>query len=408
MFASAGFAAAVVIASTGVSSGPAAAATGVDAKTITIGLITSLTGAAAAEYGGIIPAAEARIDLQNAEGGVNGRKIRLITEDDQSSPTQANTTAELLISKGVFGIIDESALAFGGAKTMQVAGLPVIGGGYDGPEWGQQPYTNMFSTSGPVDPHFPANTGAALFMKSLGVTSVASFGYASSPSSTAAATGFYLSAKVVGLTQGYLNTTIPFGGVSVGPIALQMKADNVNGVYMPLDDNTNFAILAAAKQSGVAVKVAISATGYGQALLDDPAAVAAAQGDYFPPAGAPVELKTPATKAFQAALAKYAHFTGIPSFDYYEGWTGADLMIKGLELAGKNPTQKSFITNLHKVTNYNAGGLEPSANLTLKAFGTAPQTLCSWYTKLVGKKFIPVPANGKKVCGTLIPNSNQA
>jgi branched-chain amino acid transport system substrate-binding protein len=407
MFAAAGFAAALIT-SAGVSAGPASATPGFGAKTITLGLITSLTGAASAEYGGVIPAAEARVDLQNAEGGVDGRKIRLITEDDQSSPSQANTAAELLISKGVFGIIDESALVFGAAQTMQKAGIPVVGGGYDGPEWGMQPYTNMFSTSGPVDPHEPANTGTALFMKKLGVTSVAAFGYASSPSSTAAATGFYLSAKVVGLTQGYLNTTIPFGSVNVTPIALQMKADNINGVYLPLDDNTNFAILTAAKQAGVNIKVAISATGYGQALLDDPTAVADAQGDYFPPPGVPVELKTPATKAFQAALAKYAHFKGIPSFDYYEGWTGADLMIKGIELAGKHPTQQSFITNLHKVSNYNAGGLEGSANLTLKAFGTAPQTLCGWETKLVGKKFVPVPANGTKVCGTLIPNSNQS
>ena len=32
-------------------------------------------------------------------------------------------------------------------------------------------------------------------------------------------------------------------------------------------------------------------------------------------------------------------------------------MIKGLELAGKNPTRQAFISNLRKVGNYTAGGL---------------------------------------------------
>jgi hypothetical protein len=72
---------------------------------------------------------------------------------------------------------------------------------------------------------------------------------------------------------------------------------------------------------------------------DSPSAVAAARGTYFLVVGGrPVELHTPAADAFAAALANYAHFTGVPGYGYYTGWESADLMIAGLLEAGQNPT----------------------------------------------------------------------
>jgi branched-chain amino acid transport system substrate-binding protein len=320
---------------------------------------------------------------------------------------QNQTAANALISKGVFGVIQESPVAFGGAKVLQQAGLPVTGGGYDGPEWGLQPYTNMFSITGPVDPHAPQYTGIPNFVKARGGKIVGAFGYSISPSSTASATGFIQASASVGLTKGYLNTSLPFGSVAVGPLALGLKSNNVDSIWMPLDANTNFAILTAAKQAGVLFKAAISATGYGQTLLDNAPILADANGTYFLTPGVPVELNTAGTKAFQAGLAKYAHFSGIPAFDSYEGWGGTDLMIKGLQLAGKNPTQAAFIKNLRKVTNYTGNGLFSPANLTTKAFGKAVPEICSYLVQLRGTKFVPTPSSGKPTCGRLVPNSNQ-
>jgi ABC-type branched-subunit amino acid transport system substrate-binding protein len=208
------------------------------------------------------------------------------------------------------------------------------------------------------------------------------------------------------LKEGYLNTSLPFGTVDVSAIALSLKNSGSDGLYMPLDENTNFAIINAAEQAGVTLKVVESATGYGQALLDDPTALTTAQGVYFPPVGQPVEANTAATQNFTGALAKYAHYTGIPDFGWYSGWLGADLMIYGLEGAGVNPTRTSFMSYLHSVASYTAGGLVVPANLTLAAFGTAAPQSCGYLTKLQGKVFVPVN-NGQPVCGTLIPNSNQ-
>ena len=387
--------------------GLTASAPGISTTTIKIGLITSLTGAASSEYLDLPKAAQARADAANANGGVGGRKLQLVTCDDTSAPTGNAECAQKLVAEGVFGIIAESPFVFGGYKYMQQQGIPVTGGAYDGPEWGTQPNTNMFSTTGPSDPHQPQYTQPATLMKQTGVTTVAAFGYGESPSSSAAAKGFAFSAKYVGLTVGYLNSSLPFGTVDTAPLALTMKQNGINGVSMEMDENTNFAILTAAKQAGVDMKVAISATGYGQSLLNDPSAVRDGQGTYFPPVAAPVELKSQATQTMQAAFAKYAGFTGVPDFDWYEGWLGTDLMIEGLQVAGTNPTRSAFITNLRQVTNYTGGGLLPApVSYSLSSFGQAPQTLCGWYTILQASQFMVING-GKPVCGTLIPNSNQ-
>jgi hypothetical protein len=53
----------------------------------------------------------------------------------------------------------------------------------------------------------------------------------------------------------------------------------------------------------------------------------------------------------QTALEKYEHFgpAEFPSFSQYESWLGADLMIKGLEATGKNPTPSGGIYALRSV-----------------------------------------------------------
>ncbi len=73
--------------SAGAASGLTASAPGVTPTTITVGLITEESGSGASGAFGIPESFKARIDLQNAEGGVDGRKIKVITEDDQSQPS---------------------------------------------------------------------------------------------------------------------------------------------------------------------------------------------------------------------------------------------------------------------------------------------------------------------------------
>ena len=119
-----------------------------------------------------------------------------------------------------------------------------------------------------------------------------------------------------------------------------------------------------------------SAPGYGQALLDDPTARHHRPGGLLPARRSARRGQHPGTQNFTGALSTYAHYTGIPDFGWYSGWLGADLMIYGARGAGVNPTRTSFMSYLHSVASYTAGGLVVPANLTLAAFGTAdPQAV---------------------------------
>ncbi len=66
---------------------------------IKIGVTQPLTGAFAASGNYVTQGAKIAEDLINASGGVLGRKIQLIVEDNKSNPTEAVATAEKLIGK---------------------------------------------------------------------------------------------------------------------------------------------------------------------------------------------------------------------------------------------------------------------------------------------------------------------
>src|SRR5215216_6818962 len=67
--------------------------------TIKIGVTQPLTGAFAASGNYVAQGAKIAEEAINAQGGVLGRKIQLVIEDNKSNPTEAVATAEKLIGK---------------------------------------------------------------------------------------------------------------------------------------------------------------------------------------------------------------------------------------------------------------------------------------------------------------------
>ena len=73
------------------------AATASAQDTIKIGVTEPLTGAFAASGNYVTQGAKIAEDQINAAGGVLGKKIQLVIEDNKSNPTEAVSTAEKLI-----------------------------------------------------------------------------------------------------------------------------------------------------------------------------------------------------------------------------------------------------------------------------------------------------------------------
>ena len=179
----------------------------------------------------------------------------------------------------------------------------------DGPEWGTQPFTNMFASDhGSTDPKSPVNTLVGGFLKSHGGTVIGTYGYGISPSSAGAARGAADAFKAAGGKIGVLDTSIPFGGANFTSTALIAKQNGVDAMTPSMDNNSNFALATALKQAGVKLKAALFATGYQPDVINSPV-WSTLQGDYFLSAFRPWSLPNAGTQQMQAAMEKYAHFS---------------------------------------------------------------------------------------------------
>jgi branched-chain amino acid transport system substrate-binding protein len=382
--------------------------TGVTPREITVGFVYSHGGLAGSTFEHAADGFNARVKAQNAAGGVNGRKIVVETVDDSGTTNNLAAVQDLVQSKHVFLVVNNSPFAFLGYRYLLEQKVPMVGGGYDGNEYGQPGNEKLISILGNIAPVYGAqyHGGLVSLMKKAGAKKVGVVSYGASASSTAAAQKLQQYAVPdAGLEAAYTNTSVDFGTTDVGPLVLGMKNAGVDATYLPLVLSTNLAIVQNAAQNNLKFKLAVLATGYGQALLDQPVSKTIGPEVLFAQRWAPVELKNAATKKFVSNLTKYTSFRGVPDFGVYTGYLTADLMIKGLEAAGKNVTRDEFITATKGLGTWDDAGLacQPT-DVSAAGFGTQPKTDCNWYLQIKNGKFVPYP-NNKPIRGTLIEES---
>ena len=385
--------------------------TGVSAKEIKLGYIFSETGIAGSTFKNAGKAFQARINRANAEGGVSGRKIVTEIIDDGGSVNNLQAAQDLVQNREVFAVVNNSSFAFLGYRFLLENGVPMVGGGYDGNEYGQPGNEDLISILGNTAPVYGVQyTGLPKVMKKLGAEKIAAVAYGISASSTAAAENLQeFAVPAVGLEAVYTNTTVEFGTTDVGPLVLGMKNAGADGVYLPMVASSNFAVLATAAQNGLAFKAAVLATGYGQDLLDQPIAAQLGPEVVLAQGWAPVELQTKATKQFRADLKKYADYDGVPDFGQYTGYLTADLALKGLAAAGENPTRQGFIDATKGLGTWDAAGMScQPVDVSRENFGKPPAQSCGWYLQVKDGEFVTYPANGKPTTGKIIQETTTA
>ncbi len=395
------------IAFTAVAAGAQSSSTeGVTKNSVKLGFIGSETGVASPNFQDTGKACQARVDAQNAKGGVNGRKIDLQAVDDASSGANLTAAQDLVKNRHVFAVVNNSSFAFLSYRFLLDQGVPLIGGGFDGNYYSQKGNENIIDAGGNGSPPpegiiFTNGTDVA---KTLGATKIGSVGYGVSPSSSGVAkdTQKY-AAKASGLKPVYLNTSVDFGTTDVGPIVLGLKNAGADAVYLPLDGNTNLAIAQGLQQNGVHMKAVLMASGYGQAMLDSPITKTLDSVDVVSQIYKPAELKNDsAVKQFRSDLKKYAGITGVPDYGAYTGYIACDLAITGLEQAGKNPTSQGFIDGLHQLGTYKAADLTcQPLDISLENFGKTPTKSCQYFVTFKNGKFV-VMNKGKPIFGKLV------
>ncbi|MBY8860986.1 ABC transporter substrate-binding protein [Nocardia sp. CA2R105] len=373
-----------------------------------IGVLTSLSGSSVAHWAQTESGVKARLAAYKDSGGTcASRRFDVVMADDQSTPQGALTATQRLVQQEkAFAVLPASSFFFGAGQYAgtQARTTPFLGGAFDaGAQWSNPKFENLFPAMSNDDWDSAATT-LGDYWKKLGGTKVAVVGY-NVPSSSKAAEGAAVSAEHAGLARGYVNERLQLGTTDVGATVLGIKDSGADVLYAPINPDTAFALVTGLHQAGVQLKSVLLATGYGSELLDSPPSIEPAQGVGFMTSYAPVELNTDATKAWSAALQKYAGApNGIPSFSQAVGWLSADLLLHGLEKAGCTATQKQFISALRPDKTWTAGGLftQPTDFEHPNAYSVGGPGDCTFITILRGNTFVPDP-NGSPVCGKQIP-----
>ena len=163
-------------------------------------------------------------------------------------------------------MINNSSFAFLSYRYLKDAGVPMIGGGFDGTYYGEKGNEGILSALGNSAPF----TGLAYdnltkLMKQAGAKKVAAVAYGASSSSVASAqTLMDYAAPAAGLDPVYFNTTVEFGTSDVGPLVLGIKNAGADAAYMPMVAESNLALVQGLEQNGVEMKFNALMTGYGQ------------------------------------------------------------------------------------------------------------------------------------------------
>jgi branched-chain amino acid transport system substrate-binding protein len=330
----------------------------------------------------------------------------MVTADDGSSPTQVLTAVQSLVARNVFAIAAATVFMDGAYRYTLTQGIPVAGS-LTASAYGDSKNTNLFLGAGSYNSHYPGYTLQGDFFKAQGATVVGCVGAHNHPGAVGGAKGCQISVQHAGL-KAVLNLDSTLGSPDVQPIALALKNAGVDAIETIQVSNFNIALITALRQLGVQLKTGLIVAAYDQSLLENPAVAGVGENVGFTSQWAPSQLNTPATKELMDALNKYANYSKTtPTEGQMYGWMAADLAIKGISVAGVNPTWASFITNLRQVHDYTVSGLTPPADLSKwNYYDSTGSGNCLYVSNIKGGQFVPVATT--PFCGTEIPGTNTA
>jgi branched-chain amino acid transport system substrate-binding protein len=166
--------------------------------TINVGIICACTGPLGANYAVGPPAYEAWAKSVNAAGGINGRKVNVISKDDQGNIGVSLAEAKSLISQHVVALVDDTNDDTAWGSLAQSAHVPVIGGG----AVSALPLTNadFFSAETTEDVFALAQVESA---KKVGATKIGDLYCAEAPACSQIVPILQNTAKALGLTVAY-------------------------------------------------------------------------------------------------------------------------------------------------------------------------------------------------------------
>ncbi|HTZ10390.1 MAG TPA: ABC transporter substrate-binding protein [Acidimicrobiales bacterium] len=367
---------------------------GVTSNSITVGSIANITGPLSSDFAPIVNGVQAYFSMINAEGGVDGRKLKLgYQEDDQGSGTTDLAVAQKLVEQDhVFAVVGVGTPFFGGAKYLASQGVPTFGYAVS-TDWEGHP--SLFADFGSVLCFQCGAPGDAWTAEQLGATSIGVVAYGV-PQSAAACNAAVTGMRGFGLNVTFTDTAFTFGADPTADV-LKMKAANVNVLFTCLDVTGNVAFARSLIQNGMSPKQ-VWFNGYDRNTLKQYGSLM--NGVYLGLQHVPFESALsgdyPGLDTYIREMSKYQ-----PNFTYNEtaldGWIAADQFVTGLKAVGKGKlTQASLVKAINQETAYNGAGLTTPVNWkTAHTLATPP--FCQSSVEVENGSFVPAFVNDGQV-----------
>lgn len=330
---------------------------GVKPDSIILGNVSGLTGVLPDSFEPGPRAVQALFSAINDHGGICGRELKLIVEDDGQDASK-NAAAVADLAPRVLAFVGSTSSADnGGVQEMVQAGAPDLGFGINASR-SQSPV--YYSAGGSTltfrdGRHWYYNT-VQQGQKRFGPrpTRLAVLAY-NIPISSDAAKQFAYVWEHEGTEICFTDFSISPATASLDQDVIQMKEADCDGVYTTLDITGNAKLLQAMKRQRFdPVFKGTTFAGYSDSQIEV-AGVEAAEGFESTIPFVPFDDPNPVMRRFVEQLAIYQPGTEPTSFGL-QAWGSAQLLVYALIKSGPNPTRAKLIEVLESVSDWDTGG----------------------------------------------------
>lgn len=364
---------------------------GITNTEIKIGSLAAITGPLGNQYAPITDGVESYIDMVNAQGGVDGRKIVMVAKlDDATNPSRDISQAEALNEQyKVFAVVGVATPLFPAGTYLGQNNVPTFGWNVN-PEW--SPYPSLFGEKGSwldltgVSPVPLPYLAHRLHLQKVGVLAY------NVSQSQQCATQTANSMKKYGFNVVFLDSSLPFGTTNIDADLQRMKQSGVQLMATCMDPTGNVLLARGIQEAGLHI-TQYWPNGYDQDTLDTYRQLMT--GVYFGQGFVPFEAASasPGLQVFLQQL--HQRFPGDkPSEVELAGWINANLFVDGLKAVGRDLTRSKLVAAINNITDFTANGIWPAqapinwkyAHTTI----TPGQPDCVAYLQVQNGKFVPV------------------
>ncbi|MFM8304984.1 MAG: ABC transporter substrate-binding protein [Actinomycetota bacterium] len=360
---------------------------GVTAKEIQVGALIGKTNPTGVPYQDVVTGAQARFDAINKDGGVFGRKFKIVkTYDDQTRSSKNILGARALVEENKVFAALVATQTFSGADVFVRSGTPAFGYNIQ-VEWSRGP--NLFGTYGSYNCPDCPSVSPAVAAKGVGAKRAAILAYGSSPSSSSCAGAIRTAFDKWGPKVAVFDTSLSFG----------FSANDISGAVQAMKDNqVDFVATCMDLNGEVNIKKALVAAGLPDVKFYAPQGYDTEtikelgdelNGFTFPVQFVPFELAkgNPGMTEFVKAM-KARKLN--PTENLLVGWVGASLLYEGIKAAGKNFTQASVVGAINRITDWTANGMITPVDWTTAHGPSGPNDIgCFSYPIAKDGKFVP-------------------